>query len=78
MGGSVNYQFQLDNDPDFSSPLYSVIQRTPTRRPPGLLRGAYFWRVRAQDAASNWSEGRRRTLSISFHSGDEDLSVLRE
>ncbi|HLO33767.1 MAG TPA: hypothetical protein VK249_31755 [Anaerolineales bacterium] len=52
---AVKYQFEIDNDEDFSSPVFSVIQRVPYRRPPGVLRGTYFWRVRAQDAAGNWS-----------------------
>ncbi|HLO28607.1 MAG TPA: hypothetical protein VK249_05710, partial [Anaerolineales bacterium] len=51
----VQYQFQIDNDSDFSTPIFSVIQRSLYRRPPGILRGAYYWRVRAQDAAGNWS-----------------------
>ncbi|HLO32553.1 MAG TPA: choice-of-anchor Q domain-containing protein [Anaerolineales bacterium] len=56
VNGAVAYQFEIDNDPGFSSPLLSVIQRTAFRRPPGILRGAYFWHVRARDAAGNWSD----------------------
>ncbi|HLO30650.1 MAG TPA: Ig-like domain-containing protein [Anaerolineales bacterium] len=55
VSGAVSYQFEIDNDSDFSSPVFSISQRTSYRRPPGALRGSYFWRVRAQDAAGNWS-----------------------
>jgi predicted outer membrane repeat protein len=53
---AVQYEFQLDNDANFSSPLFSVVQRLTHRRLPGGLRGTYYWRVRAQDAAGNWSD----------------------
>ncbi|HLO17542.1 MAG TPA: hypothetical protein VK206_22110 [Anaerolineales bacterium] len=53
--GAVQYQFEIDNDADFSSPVLSITQRAIYRRPPGMLRSTYFWRVRAQDAAGNWS-----------------------
>ncbi|HLO15511.1 MAG TPA: choice-of-anchor Q domain-containing protein [Anaerolineales bacterium] len=56
VSGAVSYQFQIDNEADFSSPIITVIQRVPYRRPPGVLRGTYFWRVRAQDAAGNWCD----------------------
>ncbi|HLO32066.1 MAG TPA: C39 family peptidase [Anaerolineales bacterium] len=54
VNGAVQYQFEIDNDSNFSSPLLSVTQRLTYRRPPGMLRGAYYWHVRAQDAAGNW------------------------
>ncbi|HLO33506.1 MAG TPA: ABC transporter substrate-binding protein [Anaerolineales bacterium] len=56
VGSAVAYQFEIDNDSNFSSPTFGVIQRTPARRPPGVLHGTYYWRVRAQDAAGNWSD----------------------
>jgi len=52
----VLYQFQFDNNPDFLTPLYTIDQRLTYRRLPGGIRGTYYWRVRAQDAAGNWSE----------------------
>jgi len=51
---AVLYEFELDDNLDFSSTLFSVEQRTWYRRLPGGLRGAYYWRVRARDAAGNW------------------------
>ncbi|HLO32069.1 MAG TPA: CAP domain-containing protein [Anaerolineales bacterium] len=56
VNGAVQYQFEIDNESNFSSPMLSVIQRLTYRRPPGMLRGAYYWHVRAQDAAGNWSD----------------------
>jgi hypothetical protein len=56
-GSPVQYQLQLDDSADFSSPL--VLDQSPygsgyTPTTP-LAPGAYFWRVRARDAAVNWS-----------------------
>jgi hypothetical protein len=51
---AVSYQFQLDDDADFSSPVIASIVRGTSRRLPPLPTGAYFWRVRARDAAGNW------------------------
>jgi hypothetical protein len=56
VSGAVLYQFELDNENDFTSPVVSVEQRTLYRKPSGGLRGTYYWRVRAKDAAGNWSE----------------------
>ncbi|HLO29934.1 MAG TPA: Ig-like domain-containing protein [Anaerolineales bacterium] len=56
VSGAVSYQFEIDDDSDFSSPVLSVTQRTLYRRPSGALRGTYFWHVKAQDAAGNWSD----------------------
>jgi hypothetical protein len=54
VSGAVLYQFEIDNDADFSSRLFVVSQRTTSRRLPGGLRGMHYWRVRARDAAGNW------------------------
>lgn len=54
VSGAVLYQLQIDNDFDFSSPVFSRTQRTTFRRPFALRPGAYYWRVRARDAAGNW------------------------
>jgi len=52
---AVTYEFQYDNNADFSSPTYSVTVRGTFRRPPAMKNGTYYWRVRAKDAAGNWS-----------------------
>ncbi|MBY9000332.1 MAG: hypothetical protein KGD64_05425 [Candidatus Heimdallarchaeota archaeon] len=56
--GGYNYQLQVDNNGDFSSPIvdqtFSVTAYTPTV----LGDGTYYWRVRAIDQAGNvgaWS-----------------------
>ncbi|MGB8984502.1 MAG: fibronectin type III domain-containing protein [Anaerolineales bacterium] len=53
--GAVRYQFEIDDNGSFDSPLLSIIQRSTIRRLPGGVRGTYYWRVRAQDAVGNWS-----------------------
>lgn len=52
---AVAYEFQYDNDSNFSSPIYTVITSSNFRRPPAMKLGTYYWRVRAKDAAGNWS-----------------------
>ncbi|MGB8982232.1 MAG: hypothetical protein WCC12_10170, partial [Anaerolineales bacterium] len=56
VSGAVLYEFQIDNNPDFLSPLYTINQRLTYRRLPGGIRGTYYWKVRAKDAAGNWSD----------------------
>ena len=51
---AVSYQFQLDNDADFSSPRYTSIIRVNYLKPPSVTNGIYHWRVRARDAVGNW------------------------
>jgi hypothetical protein len=69
------YQFQIDDNSDFSSPLYSspdgiTIPGTPVTttsvQPTGLaLVMPYFWHVRARDAAGNWGPwSTSRTITI--------------
>ncbi|MEM1689464.1 MAG: PGF-pre-PGF domain-containing protein [Candidatus Hadarchaeales archaeon] len=51
------YHVQVDNDPDFSSP--EVDENTPDNTSSYqvvLTPGTYYWRVRAQDNAGNWSD----------------------
>jgi predicted outer membrane repeat protein len=56
VAGAVLYEFQYDNDDNFSSPTYSSLVRTNYRKPPAMQNGTHFWRVRARDAAGNWSD----------------------
>jgi hypothetical protein len=65
--GANAYQFQLDDDSAFGSPLIttpdgsSSFPGTPlalyTFTPSGLTLGTvYYWHVKARDAAGNWSD----------------------
>jgi uncharacterized delta-60 repeat protein len=55
--GAVEYQVQVDNDADFSSPEIDATS-SKTKYKPDVMPpfGDYYWRVRARDAAGNWSE----------------------
>lgn len=54
--GAVRYRLQVDDDPDFATPVVdeslAVTTYTPTS---GLADGEYYWRVRARNAAGVWS-----------------------
>jgi parallel beta-helix repeat protein len=55
--GAVEYQIQIDNDADFSSPEHEGNSpKDKYQLDSGLPFGDYFWHVRARDAAGNWSE----------------------
>jgi chitodextrinase len=69
------YQFQIDDNADFSSLVYSTpdgitVPGTPVTvtyaKPTGLVVSTpYYWRVRARDAAGNWSAwSASRTITI--------------
>lgn len=54
--GAAQYQIELDNNPDFSSPEYLATTNKITAQTKSLLAGrTYSWRVRAADPAGNWS-----------------------
>jgi hypothetical protein len=66
VSGATLYQFQIDNNSDFSSPVIDLIRNrryfTPLME---LSSRLYYWRVRAKDAAGNvspWST--RRSFRI--------------
>ncbi|MDX1413764.1 MAG: trypsin-like serine protease [Candidatus Promineifilaceae bacterium] len=57
MPWATEYQIQVDDDPDFSSPLIDVTVNTNSYSPTELLvEGDNYWRVRATDGGGTWSE----------------------
>lgn len=51
------YEIQVDDDADFSSPVYASTSLTvPEVTLPALADGVYHWRVRAQRANGVWGE----------------------
>ena len=53
---AVRYQFEYDDDPDFSSPAYTSNELTTLKlTPPAIPLGAFYWHARARDAYGNWS-----------------------
>ncbi|MBI5945198.1 MAG: metallophosphoesterase [Chloroflexi bacterium] len=56
VGEAVNYQVEVDDNPNFNSPEFTSIKRGVSIRTSSLAKKVYFWRVRAKDAAGNWSD----------------------
>jgi len=55
--GAKAYLFAYDNDADLASPVYtSGILTKSNFVPPLQATGTYYWHVKAQDAAGNWSD----------------------
>ena len=60
------YRFQVDDDPNFQSPLETVSVDQTTYTPYGTTypEGPLYWRVQAIDGSNNtltWSESRSRS-----------------
>jgi hypothetical protein len=53
--GAVQYQIQIDNDSDFSSPTLDELVSVSNYTSTALAVDAYSWRVRARDTVDNWS-----------------------
>ena len=54
--GGKYYQFSYSKSPTFTNVLYTSGKLTSLNiTPPTQQPGTYYWRVRAQDAAGNWS-----------------------
>lgn len=65
-GDTVKYDLQVDNNSDFSSPIYSQTGLTNTNKTTSILsQDTYYWRVRAVDNdnyAGNWTTPRTLTI----------------
>jgi len=60
LSGVQQYQVEVDNNADFSSPEYTASPVTSSINFTGLAESGYFWRVRAEDNSGNysaWSDG---------------------
>jgi hypothetical protein len=53
---AVQYQIEVDNNPNFLKPEFKGISNKLYVRAEGLSKGTWFWRVRSRDSAGNWSE----------------------
>ena len=53
--GVKQYEVQVDNNADFSSPEYTATPAASAANFTGLAENDYFWRVRAQDNSGNYS-----------------------
>lgn len=54
--GAMQYQIELDNNTDFSSPEFRESTSKTSLRTKTLTKGTtYYWRVRAKDKIGNWS-----------------------
>lgn len=56
VSSAVKYQIEIDNNADLSSPEFSTFTNKTSLQMKNLLSRPYYWRVRASDAAGNWSE----------------------
>jgi hypothetical protein len=55
--GANAYQFQYDNDADFSSPTYtSAVLSKTSFTPPAMALGTFHWHVKARNASGGWSD----------------------
>ncbi len=55
--GALQYQVEVDNNADFSSPEFRGTASKTSLRTKTLAKGAtHFWHVRAKDKAGNWSD----------------------
>jgi predicted phage tail protein len=62
-----SYELQVDDNKDFTSPVYDNSTFFSSETPPGFAQGKYYWRVRAfniYNTAGPWSDTRQFTISI--------------
>jgi hypothetical protein len=63
--GDITYEIQVDNNPDFSSPEFTSTTKNKSIRTNTLSKGTtYYWRVRVNDKAGNWSSW---SVAFSFY-----------
>ncbi|MDI6792464.1 MAG: Ig-like domain-containing protein [bacterium] len=83
--GADSYDLQIDDDPDFSSPVRSISGISPTipttsyTPSPVLSEGTYYWRVRARDAAGNignWRQSNESPGSVTVDTTAPDAPYL--
>lgn len=54
--GAVSFLFQYASDVDFTEDLYESAELLAvSHKPPAMPLGLFYWRVKARDAAGNWS-----------------------
>ncbi|MDI6792661.1 MAG: Ig-like domain-containing protein [bacterium] len=56
--GATEYGLQVDNNPDYSSPVINITRPGGTTSytvTEPLADGTYYWRMRAKDGAGNWT-----------------------
>jgi len=61
------YQFEYDDNSDFSSPIYTSPELTTlTHKPPAQALGTFYWHIRVRDLVGNWSAAwsTSRTITI--------------
>jgi autotransporter passenger strand-loop-strand repeat protein len=76
VSGVKHYEIQVDQDIDFSSPDYSALSAASNASVTGLADGAYYWRVRTQDNAGNWSSWARGFSFVSDLPGNRSGALL--
>jgi hypothetical protein len=56
VAGGVEYQLEVDNNADFTSPEFKATTNKVTLQTKVLTKKTtYYWRIRTKDAAGNWS-----------------------
>ena len=75
--GIKHYEVQVDNNSNFSSPEYSASPVASAASVNSLADGIYYWKVRTQDNAGNysdWTSGSSFTVDITAPSAPATLT----